>query len=269
MHFLSIGCRSAVTHHYTVLGAACLLLVSVASCGGEPEIIRSERAPLVAVCAESTETLPDAAWLCGASRTVECDAQPGTASPNTIYVVRDAGCADARLSVAEGPFALGETEIVVSEPVVPADAGAAETREVCRSTLTVVDTTPPSATPLHGELWPPNHTMHAITAQQCAGAVDVCDPMPAVHFTDAASDEPVDAEGDGSQEPDIVFDGPKRVWLRAERQGGGNGRVYTLGFSARDDSGNVSDGMCHVVVPHDSSGSAAIADPNTYSVAFR
>jgi hypothetical protein len=267
MHSFHLGYRSARAHFTVVLATACPLLGLSTGCGGETESTRNERDPLVAVCAESNETLPAGVWLCGESRTVECDAQPGTASPRTIYVIRDDGCDNTRLLVNEGPFELGETKIVVSERIVATETGAEETHEVCTSTLTVVDTLPPSAAPLETPLWPPNHEMHAVTAGECAGASDVCDPELTVHFTHATSDEPADAEGDGSHEPDIVFEDAGRVSLRAERQGGGNGRVYTLGFRASDESGNVADGECRVMVPHDSSGRAAIADGNAYHVA--
>ncbi|MGB5524786.1 MAG: hypothetical protein WBM96_19605, partial [Polyangiales bacterium] len=46
-----------------------------------------------------------------------------------------------------------------------------------------------------------------------------------------------------------------RVQLRSERQGGGNGRTYRLGWTAVDDAGNVTiEGECVVRVPHDQSG---------------
>jgi hypothetical protein len=264
MHFRTIG-RGSISRNI-VAGTVCSLLGVVSGCGEEPEVTRSERARLVAVCAEGAETVPDGAWLCGESRTAECDAHPGTASPAAIYVVRPDGCENAELIVDEGPFVLGESEIVVTERVVPADPGDPDTREVCRSMLVVVDTTPPSLAPLESAIWPPNHKLHAITAADCAGAVDACDPTLDVRFTEATSDEPVDAEGDGSHEPDIVFASLNGVSVRAERQGGENGRVYTLGFVARDDSGNVAEGACSVSVPHDSSGRAAVADPSAYVV---
>jgi hypothetical protein len=46
------------------------------------------------------------------------------------------------------------------------------------------------------------------------------------------------------------------VQLRAERQGGGNGRTYKLGWTAVDESGNPTEGVhvCVVTVPHDQSG---------------
>jgi hypothetical protein len=130
-----------------------------------------------------------------------------------------------------------------------------------------VDTTPPWANPTHTTLWPPNHKLHAISARACAGALDACDPNVMVRFTGATSDEPADAEGDGAFEPDIAFDGAESVSLRAERQGPSNGRVYTLGWLARDAAGNELEGACTVDVPHDQSGRAAVADAAVYSVA--
>lgn len=250
------------------VGAALASLAAVAlaaACGSDTEPTRTERAPLVAVCAENTGAVPAGAWICGNSQTVECDAPSGTASPETIYVVRETGCDDVEYDVARGPFALGRTEVVVSERVLEPNGGTT-LREVCRSELEVVDTTPPSSNPRKIGLWPPNHKLHSFTAADCARAVDRCDPEPDVVFTRVSSDEPADAEGDGSHAPDMVFDGASTVSLRAERQGGGNGRVYALDWIATDHSGNATQGVCTVAVPHDASGREAIADTPVYAV---
>lgn len=241
------------------------LLYGCGSEAGEPSA-GSEASSLVAVCSGAQSDLPAGAWQCGVSRQVECDSALGSAGPAQIYVVRDDGCDGSSLQVSSGPFGVGDHDVVVSERVPGANGEPATSREVCRSTLTVVDTTPPRANPLNAELWPPNHKLHSFTAQECAGVVDACDPQLRVSFTSASSDEPVDDKGDGATEPDIVFDGAQLVNLRSERQGGSNGRVYTLGWSATDASGNVSEGTCHVVVPHDGSGREAIEDAPAYTV---
>ena len=238
----------------------------LSGCGSDAESVGSARAALVAVCAEGAASLPDGVWLCGDALTVECEAQPGTASPASIYVLSSEDCSDRELLVEDGPFAIGKHEIVVSEQVDVAGSTEPESREVCRSQLNVVDTTPPVAHPTHTTLWPPNHKLHTVTAQECAGALDVCDPQLAVRFTSATSDEPTDAKGDGAFEPDIVFDGAESVSLRAERQGPSNGRVYTLSWLASDAAGNELAGTCTVAVPHDQSGRAAIADAPAYSL---
>ncbi len=255
----------ANTPRLKVLGVASLLM-TLMGCGEDAENVGSTRTPLVAVCAESVDEVPPGAWLCGARRRVECDAQPGTAAPDAIYVVPGGGCQGRRLVVEAGPFALGEREIVVREELAGDAPDAKDTREVCRSALIVVDTTPPTIKPARLQLWPPNHALHSLSARQCARAFDACDPYPEARFTSATSDEPVDALGDGSHEPDIVFDHGSLVSLRAERQGTGNGRVYTLGFETTDASGNATRGSCSVTVPHDSSGRAALADANAYVV---
>jgi hypothetical protein len=242
-------------------GATWSLLVMLSACGSTAESVGDERQPLVALCAESAASVPDGDWLCGEPRTVECDALPGTASPATIYVVTEDGCSDRRFVVEEGPFAIGEHEIVVSER---ADGSAA--RELCRSSLNVVDTTPPQPHPSRTTLWPPNHELHVVSAADCAGVLDACDPEVSVYFTSATSDEPADASGDGAFEPDIAFDDAESVRLRAERQGPENGRVYTLSWLARDTAGNEVAGNCTVEVPHDQSGRAAIADAPAYHV---
>ena len=246
-------------------GALLAVVVLGTGCGSDSEPIGREPTPLVAECAESAEAVPSGAWLCGDPRTVECDGHPGTASPATIYVVRQSGCDDVEYTVAPGPFVLGRTEIVVSERT-PDPNGGTTLREVCRSELDVVDTTSPSSNSLRSSLWPPNHKLHTFTAGDCARPADVCDPAPDVRFSSVSSDEPADAEGDGSHAPDVVFDGATTVSLRAERQGGGNGRVYALGWVATDRSGNAAQGVCTVAVPHDSSGRLAIADTAAYAV---
>ena len=40
------------------------------------------------------------------------------------------------------------------------------------------------------------------------------------------------------------------IYLRAERSGGGDGRVYTITYRATDENGNVGFGSAEVLVPH-------------------
>ncbi|MBW1758644.1 MAG: hypothetical protein JRJ80_21115 [Deltaproteobacteria bacterium] len=54
--------------------------------------------------------------------------------------------------------------------------------------------------------------------------------------------------------------------LRAERQGGSDGRVYSLEYRAVDDAGEATSGTCTVVVPHDQSGDEAIAQEPAYTI---
>jgi hypothetical protein len=83
-----------------------------------------------------------------------------------------------------------------------------------------------------------------------------------------SSDEPDNARGngDGNTINDMVIDSDcKSVDLRRERQGNGNGRVYTIHVSVSDAAGNVGTAECLVTVPHNKKGTA-IDDGPAHSV---
>ena len=117
-------------------------------------------------------------------------------------------------------------------------------------------------------LWPPNHKYHTIEIAECCviSVTDICDAgvdIDDVVITSVSSDEPenVQGEGDGNTVDDIVIVDSQTVELRAERQGDGNGRVYTINFEVTDDSGNTKTGSCTVWVVHDQgSGDTAVDD---------
>ena len=219
---------------------------------------------LTAECIEDAAELDDQDWLCPDDLTVECE--DGGADPTLIYLEPSGdlpeSCEDIELALNdEGPFEVGTHEIVVT---AAASGGGEDTIVVtCETTLTVEDTKAPVATDEVLELWPPNHKFHTISGEDCVR--DACDGNLAVTFLSASSDEPVNAKGDGNTEPDIILE-CDRVQLRSERQGGSNGRVYTLGWKATDDSGNETEGECVVVVPHDQSGREAVDDGAAYEV---
>jgi hypothetical protein len=63
-------------------------------------------------------------------------------------------------------------------------------------------------------------------------------------------DEAVDAPGSGNTAPDGQGVGTSTAQVRAERAGGGNGRVYHIGFSAVDEFGGACSGEVLIGVPH-------------------
>jgi hypothetical protein len=84
------------------------------------------------------------------------------------------------------------------------------------------------------------------------GVLGVTDPdgdPVTITFTSIRQDEPVDETGDGSFTPDglISLDG-STAEVRAERDGGGNGRVYAIGFTADDGNGGTCSGTVAVGV---------------------
>lgn len=117
-----------------------------------------------------------------------------------------------------------------------------------------IDTTAPAceATPDVQSLWPPNHKMVAINV--AVGASDGGSGVSAWSLAGVSSDEPDNGEGDGDTTDDIqgwdAGTGDASGLLRAERMGGGDGRVYTLSYSVEDTAGNAATCSGSVVVPH-------------------
>ena len=170
----------------------------------------------------------------------------------------------------------GETPIVTgSEPVtstshlvtlrVTDSAGATDTDEV---TVLVRDTTPPDVEiftfPM--VLWPPNHRLAQVSA--VVNADDICSPTTTI-LTSLTSDEPDDGVGigDGHTTGDIrdadVGTADFDFRLRAERAGTGDGRVYSVVYSATDMSGNETTETAGVFVPHNRDG---VTEPMMMSV---
>jgi uncharacterized repeat protein (TIGR01451 family) len=96
-------------------------------------------------------------------------------------------------------------------------------------------------------LWSPTHQYQTVkVADLIASAADSCDggvDRNAIVISQATSDEPDDIVGgsDGNTIHDIVIAPDcKSVQLRAERDGSGNGRVYTITMRVRDAAGNTT-----------------------------
>jgi len=108
--------------------------------------------------------------------------------------------------------------------------------------------------------WPPNHTFQLVTV---VGVTDPEGDPVRIRITGVSQDEPVDALGSGDTCPDAVLvdaDGDgigEAAGLLCERAGRskvpGEGRVYTLSFSATDVGGNVCSGSAKFCVPPDDS----------------
>jgi hypothetical protein len=124
-------------------------------------------------------------------------------------------------------------------------------------------------------LLPANHERRTFSIADLVSRVtDSCDAtlgLADAVITRVTSDEPEDARGrhgggDGHTEDDIVIAaGCQSTKLRMERQGGGNGRVYTIALAVRDSAGNPSTATVQVMVPADGSVSA-VDDGPRYAV---
>lgn len=71
-------------------------------------------------------------------------------------------------------------------------------------------------------------------------------------ITGVTQDEALNGLGDGDTSPDAKA-GPAshRVYVRAERSGTGDGRVYRIAFTGDDGNGGTCTGSVTVGVPHD------------------
>jgi hypothetical protein len=98
-------------------------------------------------------------------------------------------------------------------------------------------------------LWPPHHELVDITIQ------GVPTPPFAITIDSIFQDEEVFEEGQGSGHTaaDGLGLGTSTASVRAERDGGGDGRVYHIGFTAEDDQGRSCSATVTVCVPHDGS----------------
>jgi hypothetical protein len=96
-------------------------------------------------------------------------------------------------------------------------------------------------------VFPPNHQMIAITPT--IKVTDNLDPNPRVELAGISVNEPEDGQGDGNTSNDVHVTPDGQIFLRAERSGKGNGRVYTITMRAIDAAGNIAFASANVVVP--------------------
>lgn len=112
-----------------------------------------------------------------------------------------------------------------------------------------------NAEPSVALLWSPDHDMYPITIG------NVRDPdgerlrvrILSITSSEAENDPP----GDGNSNGDYYGVGTNTAWVRAEWLGSGQGRVYAIGFNARDGHGESCGGDVNVTVAGDA------ADANT------
>lgn len=111
---------------------------------------------------------------------------------------------------------------------------------------------PPDCTTVTSDaptLWPPNHKYRMITL---GGATDADGDTVTLTITGVTQDEALNGLGDGDTSPDAKT-GPasNKVFVRAERSGTGDGRVYRIAFTGSDGNGGTCTGSVKVGVPHD------------------
>ncbi|HEX5602029.1 MAG TPA: immunoglobulin domain-containing protein [Pyrinomonadaceae bacterium] len=161
------------------------------------------------------------------------------------------------ITVPTGTLSIGNHTVTVTTT----GACGSETQT---ATLTVSSGTPTitliknSAT-----VWPPNHQYQTFNVSDFVASANAgCgggDITNSVVIQKVTSDEPEDSAtgGDGNTLNDIVIAANcKSVQLRRERDGGLNGRVYTITFKVTDSFGNTATATVKVNVPINNGGTA-------------
>jgi len=116
-----------------------------------------------------------------------------------------------------------------------------------------------NAIPSIDNLSPPTHKYSAI---ELLGITDPDGDAITVTITSIFQDELV--AGPGNFSPDASGVGTPSAFVRAEREGGGNGRVYHINFTATDSFGNTCTGEVLVSVPSNPSMPDAVDDGPLY-----
>jgi hypothetical protein len=203
---------------------------------------------------------------CPPDETAECTGNNGIQADDPQLASFFAGasatdvCDDAPVITNDSPpfLLLGDHDIAFTAEDYFSNAST------CSASVFVRDTQDPtiSVTLDRTKLWPPNHKLVTINAE--VTVTDICDPSPVFVLTSITSSEPDNGLGDGNTVDDIQGDATNtpdvEFQLRSERSGTGDGRTYTVVYTGLDGSGNSSQAVATVFVPHDHAGWAMSGD---------
>ncbi len=170
-----------------------------------------------------------------------------------------------------GPFVEGGGVVYDADPAVTLPLGVSLITLIVNdgivdsvpdtATVTVQDTTPPdlSISCAPDILWPPNHKMvevvPSITVNDICCGPDVTVELLSIQMDEGETENAFDPIYDADLENGFLGDDIQivdgRIFLRSERAGKGNGRIYTITYQATDCAGNISTTSATVTVPHD------------------
>jgi hypothetical protein len=152
-------------------------------------------------------------------------------------------------------------DTLIFQLTVSDDLGGGMSDEVA---ITILDINDPPACELAQAnpalLWPPNHQLMPV---DITGVSDPNNDQVIMTVTRVTQDEPINGLGDGDTSPDAVIQ-ENSVLVRAERAGGGTGRVYKVTFSATDAAGGRCVGSVSICVPHDRRMATCVDDGQLY-----
>ena len=183
------------------------------------------------------------------------------------------------------PWRMSQLQVVLTFQLTVSDRYGGSSSGTVNVTVKDVPPDCTHARPSSAVLWPPDRRMVGV------GIRNVSDPDEPVTIkvTRVRQDEPVKTAGDDETGPDAVIAAEDRdrtdkdrddhhdcdrdedrdapVLIRAERASSGNGRVYTIDFTATDRAGASCTGTVKVAVPKTSRDAAVDNGPNYTSTA--
>jgi uncharacterized repeat protein (TIGR01451 family) len=205
-----------------------------------------------------------------------------TLPSNSTFVSASAGCTEAAgvVSCTVGSLANGaSTGFDITVTAGSAGTSLTNTASISgdqfdpdgsnntSTVVTVLNHNPICTTVTGGpDLWPPNHKLRLVTL---TGATDPDGDPVTLTVSGVTQDEPLNGLGDGDTSPDAL-PGPtgSQVYLRAERSGTGDGRVYRIAFSGSDGQGGSCASTAIVGVPHDQGKGSVAVDSGGIFVDF-
>ncbi len=213
--------------------------------------------------ADDTAPVPDVANIPDATGECSVTLTEPTAMDNCAGSIT-ATTSDPMIYTTQGTFTVTWTY----------DDGNGNTSQQTQNVV-VDDVTAPTltASPVPINLWPPNHKYRNIDiTQYVTGVSDNCNASLTasdVIISSVSSDEKEDAKGggDGNTKSDIVITSCNTVDLRAERQGSGNGRVYTINLEVDDGNGNTGTTNLQIHIPKSQNGNPAMDNGANYTIA--
>ena len=174
----------------------------------------------------------NAAGLCSASVAFAATAT-GVPAPSIMYSVNNTTITSPAV------FPVGTTTV---NAVATNNTGTAS----CSFTVTVNDTEAPVISAMStspNQLWPPNNKMRDVTVTY--NSTDNCPGVSTCVLTVSSN------EAGGTADYTVVD--AHHLKLRAQREGSGDGRIYTITARCTDQAGNSSTATTTVTVPHDMS----------------
>lgn len=205
-----------------------------------------------------------------------------TLPPNSTFVSASAGCTQSAgvVTCAVGSLAAGASasfditvtagsagSTLVNTATIAGDQSDPVSGNNTATVTTTLNHNPVCSAASGGpSLWPPNHKLRLVTI---TGVTDPDGNPVTTTVTGVTQDEPLNGLGDGDTSPDALPAlGSNQVWLRAERSGTGDGRVYRVGIQATDGLGGVCTGVVDVGVPHDQGAHSTPVDSGGVFVDF-